>query len=82
MRALALPLPDALVRLSGVLAESAARLRPGLPPFNRDKVTEMMQTGWVCDGSRAQRELAFLPVTPHDEALARTARWYRGHGWL
>jgi nucleoside-diphosphate-sugar epimerase len=75
-------LPEAFVRLAGALAEEAARWRGVTPLFSRDKAAEFLAPGWVCDPSRAQRELGWAPSRTLSEGLAETARWYRANGWL
>lgn len=81
-RQLSLRVPEPLVRAAGALAEEVARWRRQAPLFSRDKATEFLQDGWVCDPSRAVRELGWRPARTLDEGLADTARWYREHGWL
>lgn len=81
-RTRALRVPEPLVRAAGVIAEEAARLRGATPAFSRDKVREFLADGWVCDPSRAMRELGWRPARSLGEGLAATARWYREHGWI
>ena len=77
-----LPLPEALVRLSGRAADLAAwvRRRPGI--FSSQKVAEMLAPGWVASPDRARALLGWTAPTALDDALAATAAWYRDHGWL
>ena len=37
---------------------------------------------WVCDGSRAEKELGFSPQISLTEGITQTARWYRQRGWI
>jgi nucleoside-diphosphate-sugar epimerase len=41
-----------------------------------------MPRHWICDGSKAQRELEFEPVIPLPEGIRETVLWYRDRGWL
>lgn len=82
VRAFEAPVPDPLLRAAAALAEVPQRIARRPLPFNRDKAREMCQTGWVCDPSRAERELGFKAQTGHAEGLAEAARWYREQGWL
>lgn len=75
-------LPEALVRLVGLIAEETARVRGAVPEFSRDKVAEFLATGWVCDVSRARDELGWAPRAPLRAAMAETAVWYREAGWI
>jgi nucleoside-diphosphate-sugar epimerase len=81
-RTVAVRVPDPLLRVAGVVAEEAARLRGKRPLFSRDKAAEFLAAGWVCDPARAMRELGWRPSRPIDESLAETARWYRERGWI
>lgn len=56
------------------------RGQPGI--ISRDKLREALAGDWVCDVSRAERELGFRAATPLEEALRRTVAWYRQAGWL
>jgi nucleoside-diphosphate-sugar epimerase len=77
-----LHIPEGLLRLGGRLADATARLRgrPGI--FSSQKVVEMLAPAWVASPEKAKRLLGWVASTPLDEALARTAHWYRDHGWL
>lgn len=79
-RPLRLPLP--IVSAAGAAADLAARLRRRPAIFSSQKVLEMLAPAWVASGEKARRLLGWAPPTPLDEALARTARWYRERGWL
>ena len=81
-RATRVPVPRALLRLAGVLGEEVARVRRVVPTISRDKVRELTAPGWVCDPSRAERELGWSAATPLAEGLASTADWYRAQGWI
>jgi len=75
-------IPEKLAYAIGWCAEWWARLsrHPGI--LSRDKVAEACCAGWVCDPSRACRELAFCSATGLEEGLRRTLDWYKEEGWL
>ena len=77
-----IPIPEGLLRLAGHLADGRSRLggRPGI--FSAQKVKEMLAPAWVASPEKARKLLGWTALTPLDEALARTSRWYRDHGWL
>lgn len=50
--------------------------------FGKDKGRELGVRYWLCDSSRAQRELGFRAPTPHEEGVRATVLWYRQQGWL
>jgi hypothetical protein len=49
---------------------------------NRDKVREMLARFWLCDTSRAKRELSFEIRYPLAVGAQEAYRWYRDQGWL
>jgi nucleoside-diphosphate-sugar epimerase len=50
--------------------------------LNRDRVREMTQSRWVCDGARAQLELAFEASWGIDRGVPETAAWYKEAQWI
>jgi nucleoside-diphosphate-sugar epimerase len=50
--------------------------------LNRDRVREMTQSRWVCDGARAQLELAFEARWGIDRGVPETAAWYKEAQWI
>jgi nucleoside-diphosphate-sugar epimerase len=50
--------------------------------LNRDKLKEMSHSYWICDTSKAGREIGFTPKVTIKEGLKWTADWYRIHQWL
>lgn len=77
-----IPVPQALLRLVGPVADSLCRsFRIDSRPI-ADKVRELLPDYWVVDVSKAERELGFLTEVGLDEGLAETAEFYRSEGWV
>jgi nucleoside-diphosphate-sugar epimerase len=57
-----------------------ARRRPAL--FSQSKCAEASQRNWVCDISKAKKQLGFRPRFRLEAGLKVTLRWYREKGWL
>jgi nucleoside-diphosphate-sugar epimerase len=75
-----IPVPAAVLRAAGSLAERFGGLLGGGGVFSREKAEEMLAEAWVCDLAGTE---ALLPdPTPLAEGTAETARWYRTEGWL
>jgi nucleoside-diphosphate-sugar epimerase len=82
VRPMMFSLPPALLATAAWAWEGIARVA-GVPPlFNRDKAREMRQAYWVCDPSKASRELGFTTSVPLRLGTQRVAEWYQSHGWL
>ena len=65
-----------------IAAEGAAALMGKPPVINRDKVTDLSQTGWTCSIERAKNELGYSPQIQLEEGLRETIVWYKNEGWL
>lgn len=73
--------PVSLVIGLGGLAELWAWATGRAAILSRGKVREA--TGhWVCDPSKAQRMLGFVPRVELRQGVQRTVTWYREAGWL
>jgi nucleoside-diphosphate-sugar epimerase len=79
-RVVTVPLP--LAHAVGACAEVWARVtgKPGI--ISRDKIAEARCMAWICDTSRAERELDFVALTGLERGLAETLAWYKEAGWL
>jgi nucleoside-diphosphate-sugar epimerase len=75
-------IPRAVAYGVAVSAEAAAALMRKPPVINRDKVTDLSQTGWTCSIERAKNELGYTPRIPLEEGLRETIVWYKNEGWL
>jgi nucleoside-diphosphate-sugar epimerase len=74
--------PPALVRLAGAVSEMAHGIVGRSSVFNRDKVSELLAPGWLCETGTACRVLDFEAVIPLPRGLADAARWYEENRWL
>jgi nucleoside-diphosphate-sugar epimerase len=50
--------------------------------LNADKIREALAGSWICDPSRAKRELGFACRSDLASGLRDASRWYREQGWL
>ena len=75
-----LQVPLGLLQLaSRLLGHSLAARSPVLNP---DRLTDLAQTGWVCDGGRLATETGFRPKYDAKRGLSETYAAYRREGWL
>lgn len=77
-----LALPAAAARMVAIGAELAAAARGCAAVLNRGRVRELTQQRWVCDATRAIREIGFNPRFPIALGVPVTAAWYREAQWL
>jgi nucleoside-diphosphate-sugar epimerase len=85
-RSLSLPsrityLPFAPLWLAAAACEAVCRPLGMEPPLFRRRADWFRQTR-AFSVDKARRELGFSPTVELDEGLARTAAWYRQHGYL
>jgi nucleoside-diphosphate-sugar epimerase len=81
-RPLRVPVPPALFRAAGSLAERWGGLVGGAGVFNREKAEEVLAEAWECDLSGSGGILPPDDTTPLARGASETARWYRTKGWL
>jgi nucleoside-diphosphate-sugar epimerase len=77
-----LPVPEALLRLLGPLAD---RIRADFGLGGRafgDKVREILPRFWIADVSRAREDFGFRARIDLGEGLSETAAFYRRVGWI
>jgi nucleoside-diphosphate-sugar epimerase len=78
---LRIPLPRRVVEGAALLSEGYGKLRNKPMMLTRDKCNELFDQ-WVCDGSKAQRDLGFTPSVTFSQGVKQTVDWYRAAGWL
>jgi nucleoside-diphosphate-sugar epimerase len=76
-----LRLPSAPAMLAARLV-AAASARLGHEPPIAPKRFAFFRDGRVVDDARARGDLGYCPAVSVREGVERTARWYRGAGWL
>lgn len=60
-----------------------SRLWPGASPLlSPDRLRDLEQPGWVCDGRRLEAVTGFVPARRAARGLAETAAFARRAGWL
>ncbi|MEJ2215178.1 MAG: NAD(P)-dependent oxidoreductase [Gemmatimonadota bacterium] len=77
-----LNVPRRVAVMVAVGAEAAAVAAGRAAILNRQKIREMTQRRWVCDGVAAARQLGYRPAFPIERGVPATARWYEEASWL
>lgn len=75
-------IPKAVLFGAATIAELAATLSGKVATLNRERARVMMEEVWVCDISKAKKELDFIPRIGFAEGAKLTTAWYREQGWL
>ena len=74
-------LPAFLMGIAGAVGDMGWKL--GLKPaVDSARAAEIRAGGFVCAVDRAREVLGFTAAVPLRDGVARTARWYRDHGWV
>lgn len=50
--------------------------------FSLDKYREIKQISWICDNTKAKKELGFNAEFSLEEGIRETTDWYLQNGWL
>jgi len=64
------------------IASIGEKVTKGKSILNKDKVKELKYQHWICDCSKAVRELGFETQVKLKEGLKWTADWYKINRWL
>ena len=74
--------PFFLLDFLSIVTEAAAKISRQTPTLNRQKVRDLKQRFWICDSTKAQKELGYRPNYFLEKGIQETADWYRANGWL
>jgi len=78
----ALHAASALFLTAAAAAEGVARLRRRAPAFDRRRALDLARHAYTCDLAGTEAATGWRARVGLAEGLARTAHWYREHGWL
>ena len=81
-KTITLRIPNAFLFTVAFISENIFRLlgKPAL--VNMQKVREITQKYWLCDVSKAKKELGFSPKYKLEQGARKTVRWYKEKEWL
>lgn len=81
-RVLKLKVPKSLLPAIGFFGELISKIMGKSSMVNSDKLKELQYSDWVCDISRAKKDLNYSPRIELKEGMKGTGEWYRTHKWL
>jgi dihydroflavonol-4-reductase len=76
------PVPAPVLWPLCLAQEGWSRLTGKPAVLSLQKYAELTVPGWVCDGSKLERELGSMCATRWREGLAKTLAWYNDQHWL
>lgn len=74
--------PLFLLDFISIFTEAAAKITRQAPTLNRQRMRDLKQRFWICDSTKAQKELGYRPTYSLQKGMQETADWYRANGWL
>ena len=81
-RPLKVKVPLFLLDFISIFTEATAKITRQAPTLNRQRVRDLKQRFWICDSTKAQRELGYRPIYSLQKGMQETADWYRANDWL
>ncbi len=80
--AIKIRLPHFLVYTVAAFAQFFAMFSSKPATFNLEKARDFVQKYWICDVSKAKRDLGFRQEISLEDGLKRTIDWYKREKWL
>jgi nucleoside-diphosphate-sugar epimerase len=77
-----IPIPELAIRLLGFAEFARETFTRTARPFNPDKIRELLQPDWLCDGEPLRRDLRITAAIDWKEGIRQTCRWYVDARWL
>jgi 2-alkyl-3-oxoalkanoate reductase len=77
---LGLPMPAVVV--AAAATQLYGKVTGTAQMLTLDKLNELKQRHWVCEGTGARRDLGWQPRTTWHDGVAKTVAWYQQAGWL
>ncbi|MFH1239054.1 MAG: SDR family NAD(P)-dependent oxidoreductase [bacterium] len=82
IKAVKVKIPSWLILTAGFFSQIITIGGGNMPIFNTQKARELVQSWWICDVSKAKRELGFQPKVNLQEGMRATVDWYVKNEWL
>jgi len=75
-------IPKTVLFAAAFLLEALSRVSGKPPALSVHKSKDLTQRYWICDVSRARRDLGWEARYDLEAGVTETVRWYRENGWL
>lgn len=82
VKAMTVRIPVFMFIFSAFLSQLFSSLKGEVASFNPQKAREISERFWICDITKARRELGFTPKYSLEQGAIETVDWYKQNGWL
>lgn len=81
-KAIRIRIPHFLVFIIAAIAQFFAKFTSKPATLNIEKAKDLIQRYWICDTSKAMRELGYRQKISVEEGIKRTCEWYKKMKWI
>jgi len=81
-KALKIKIPHFIVFTIATIAQFFAMFSSKPATLNIEKAKDLVQSYWICDTSKAMRELGYRQKVSLEEGIKRTCDWYKKMKWI
>ena len=81
-RAISIRVPHAVVYCVAAVAQLISAVQGKAATLNIEKARDITRRYWICDVTKAQKEIGFVNQFSLEKGFEQTAQWYRRQGWL
>ena len=74
--------PHSVVYGIAAIAQVLASFSSKPATLNMEKARDITRNAWICDTSKAIRELNYHQSISIEEGIKRTCEWYKQQGWI
>jgi nucleoside-diphosphate-sugar epimerase len=81
-KAFRIRMPHFIVFIIAAFAQFFAMFSSKPATLNIEKAKDLVQSYWICDTSKAMRELGYRQKVSLEEGIRRTCNWYKKMKWI
>jgi dihydroflavonol-4-reductase len=81
-KAIRIRIPHFIVFIIAAFAQFFAMFSSKPATLNIEKAKDLVQSYWICDTSKAMRELEYRQKVSLEEGIKRTCEWYKKMKWI
>ncbi len=81
-KALHIKVPHSIVYTIAAIAQFFSIFSSKAATLNIEKARDITRNAWICDTSRAVKELGYRQNISIEEGITRTCCWYKEQGWI